>query len=57
MTIKSSETRELGGSLYVYDRIQQLFGKNAKERFIIMCTFADDKTPKCLEVIKGMICY
>jgi len=22
-----------------------------------MCTFADDKIPKCLEVINGMICY
>ena len=41
MTVKASETRLRPGSRYVYDRVQQLFGKNAKERFILMCTFAD----------------
>jgi predicted GTPase len=48
LAIKSSETRLKHGSKYIYDRVQNLFGKNAKDRFILMCTFADDKTPNCL---------
>lgn len=41
----------------MYERVQQLFGANAKDRFIMMCTFADDSNPKCLEAIsQDIIC-
>ena len=49
--IKASETRLKAGSKYIYDRVQQLFGKDASDRFILMCTFADDKTPKVIEAL------
>ena len=52
LTIKSTETRLKAGSKYVYDRVQQIFGKDAKDRFILMCTFADGKPPLCLDTIK-----
>ena len=55
LTIKATETRLKPGSKYIYDRIQQLFGVNAKDRFILMCTFADDKTPACLKAIGNSI--
>jgi hypothetical protein len=32
----------------VHRRIQQLFGIDAKDRFLLMCTFVDATTPKCL---------
>ena len=39
-------------SKYIYDRVQQIFGIDAKNRFILMCTFADGKEPLCLGTIK-----
>lgn len=45
------------GSKYIINRVQQLFGKDAKDRFIIMCTFCDDKTPQCVEVINKVVQY
>ena len=54
LTIKSTETRLLAGSKYVYDRVQQIFGKDAKDRFILMCTFADGQAPLCLDTIKDI---
>ena len=46
--MKSSITRMNHYSKYIYDRVQHLFGINAKEHFILMCNFADDKKPNCL---------
>lgn len=57
LTMKSSETRLKHGSKYIYDRVQHLFGVDAKDRFILMCTFADDKTPECLTAIGDDIHY
>lgn len=57
LTVKSSETRLLHGSKYVYDRIQQLFGVDAKDRFILMCTFGDDKIPECIATIGNTFSY
>ena len=54
LTIKSTETRLKAGSKYVYDRVQQIFGKDAKDRFIFMCTFADGNPPLCLDTIKDI---
>ena len=56
-TVKSSETRLKAGSIYIYDRVQKLFGIDAKDRFILMCTFADDKTPNCLEGVAKQIIF
>ena len=41
VTVKSSETRWTPGTRYVYDRVQEVFGKDAVDRFVLMCTFAD----------------
>lgn len=37
--------------------MHDLFGVDAKDRFILMCTFSDGKTPLCLEAIGKDIKY
>ena len=54
-TIRSFETELKPGSKLIYDKIKSLFGTSSKNRFIPMCTFADDKTPNCLNAIKSHI--
>ena len=39
ITAKSSTTRFTPYNQYIYDRILEIFGKDAKERFVLMCTF------------------
>jgi hypothetical protein len=38
----------MAGSKYIYNRVQQIFGVDAKDRFILMCTFAEGATPLCI---------
>ena len=38
-------------SKYIRSKVQDLFGINAKDRFMLMCTFADDKPPKCISTL------
>ena len=57
LTVKSSETRLKPVTKYVYDRIQQIFGKDSKSRFLLMCTFADDRIPVVLHTMDDLIYY
>ena len=57
ITIKANTTRWTYANQYVYDRVQEIFGKDAKERFIIMCTFADGQEPLCIGALKDKLHY
>ncbi len=57
VTVKSSTTRWTHATQYVYDRIQEIFGKDAKDRFILMCTFSDGRKPLALGTLEGKIHY
>ena len=57
VTVKASTTRWTQNSQYVYDRVQEIFGKDAKNRFILMCTFADDKKPLAIKAIGSQLHY
>ena len=52
LCVKAGETRWTPANQYVYDSILQMFGKDAQERFILMCTFADAAIPKCIETLE-----
>ena len=47
--MKATTTRWTQGTSYIYDRILEIFGKDAKERFMLMCTFADGAIPPALK--------
>ena len=57
VTVKANTTRWTQGTAYIYDRIQEVFGKDAIERFMLMCTFSDGQTPLALNVLKGKLVY
>ena len=57
ITVKSSTTRMTASNKYIYDRILEIFGKDAKERFVLMCTFADGATPSAVRVLKDAIYF
>ena len=57
VTVKASKTRWTQNSQYIYDRVQEIFGKDAKNRFILMCTFADGKKPLALKAIENQLHY
>ena len=57
ITVKSSTTRMTASNKYIYDRILEIFGKDAKERFVLMCTFADGATPSAVNVLKDAIYF
>ena len=57
VTVKSNTTRFTQANQYIYDRIQEVFGKDAIERFILMCTFSDGQRPLALDVLKGKLIY
>ena len=46
LCVKAGETRWTPANQYVYDSILQMFGKDAQERFILMCTFCRCCYPK-----------
>jgi hypothetical protein len=52
LTVKSTETRLRPGSKYVYTRVQQIFGVDAKDRFMLMCTFAEGAIPLCIQTFQ-----
>lgn len=54
MVVKSTESRMRLSSMYVYDRVKQLFGKDAEDRFILMCTFADGSDPVVLKTLENV---
>lgn len=57
VTVKASTTRWTHANQYVYDRVQEIFGKDAKERFILMCTFSDGQKPLAIGTLEGKIHY
>ena len=57
ITAKSSTTRFTPSNQYIYDRILEIFGKDAKERFVLMCTFADGGVPSAINVLKDVIYF
>ena len=57
VTVKAGETRWTAGNRYVYDRVQEVFGKDAAERFVLMCTFADGGVPIATETLKPYLTF
>ena len=57
VTVKSYTTRWTQSSQYFYDRIQEIFGKDAKDRFMLMCTFSDGQKPLAIETLEGKFPY
>lgn len=57
VTVKANTTRWTQGNQYIYDRVQEIFGKDAIERFMLMCTFSDGQTPLALKVLKNKFIY
>jgi GTPase SAR1 family protein/uncharacterized protein YnzC (UPF0291/DUF896 family) len=57
VTVKANTTRWTQANQYIYDRIQEVFGKDAIERFMLMCTFSDGQTPLALKVLKNKFIY
>ena len=57
VTVKSYTTRWTQSSQYFYDRIQEIFGKDAKDRFMLMCTFSDGKKPFVIKTLEGKFPY
>jgi len=55
LVVKGTMTRWTPPARYVYDRVQQVFGKDARDRFILMCTFADGATPNVLSVLENKL--
>jgi predicted Fe-S protein YdhL (DUF1289 family) len=52
VVVKASEARWSNRQRYIHNRIEELFGKDARDRFVLMCTFADGGVPQCLDVLK-----
>ena len=52
LCVRAGETRWTASNKYVYESIQQMFGKDAEKRFVLMCTFADAGKPQCIETLK-----
>ena len=50
---KSSTTRWTQSTQHIFDRIQEIFGKDAKDRFILMCTFSDRQKSLAIETLEG----
>jgi len=57
VTVKANITRWTNATQYVYDRVQQVFGKDAVHRFMLMCTFADGQKPLSLDTLKDKFVY
>lgn len=57
ITAKASTTRFTRNNQYIYDRILEIFGKDAKERFVLMCTFADGGIPSAKKVLEDVIYF
>ena len=57
ITMKANTTRLCPSSEYIYNRIQEIFGNDAKNRFILICTFGDDKKPLVIETMDSLLNY
>ena len=57
VTVKSGKTRWTQANQYIFDRIQKIFGKDAKDRFMLMCTFSDGQKPLVIETLEGKFPY
>ena len=55
--MKSGKTRWTQADQYIFDRIQEIFGKDAKDRFMLMCTFSDGPKPRVIETLEGKFPY
>ena len=52
VTVNATTVRWTQDKCYRYDRVQEIFGADAKERFVLMCTFADGQKPLVVETVK-----
>jgi hypothetical protein len=57
VAVKANIIRWTNATQYVYDIVQQVFGKDAVHRFMSMCTFADGQIPLSLDTLKGKFQY
>jgi len=57
IVVKAGETRWTESNRYVYDRIQQMFGKDASTRFVLMCTFADGAPPLAPRTLRPYVTF
>jgi len=57
VTVKQSITRWTPAVQYIFDRIQEIFGKDAKDRFMLMFTFSDGPKPRVIETLEGKFPY
>ena len=57
VAVKANIIRWTNATQYVYDIVQQVFGKDAVHRFMSMCTFADGQIPLSLVTLKGKFQY
>ena len=51
VTVKANITRLVNGTQYVYDRVQQVSGKDAVPRFMLKWTFADGQKSLSLDTL------
>lgn len=52
ITVNSHNTRWTMGTQQIYNRIQEIFGKEAKDRFFLVCTFSDCLKPLAIDALK-----
>ena len=57
VTVKANNTRWGQANQYIYNRIQEVFGKDVIDRFMLMCTFSDGQKPYCLKALKDKFIY
>lgn len=55
--VKANITRGENATQYVYDRIQQVFRKDAVPRFMLMWNFADGQKSLSLDTLKDKFVY
>ena len=49
---KSTDNRLAASLKFVYEQIQNMFAVDTKDRFIMLCTFSDGKTPMAIKAIQ-----
>jgi len=57
LVVKATETRMTGGNRYIFDQIQAMFGKDARDKFVLMLTFADGGSPVALKTLEGALIW
>lgn len=50
---KASDNRLVPAVRMVYEKIQDMFGKDVIDRFVVMCTFSDGKEPLARQAIEA----